>query len=86
MMSASFFRMTSPNKAPDHRWAASRDALDLAGDIREGAAEIKRCGDMLTAYPTDAEERMKARAAARKVLADLDHLERLASGVSGRVS
>lgn len=75
-----------PLRVVDSRWEASRDALDITGDIREGAAEIKRCGDMLTAYPTDAEERMKARIAARKVLADLDHLERLASGVSGRIS
>lgn len=59
-------------------WQASRDALDLAGDICDGAAEIKRAGDMLMAFPADAEERMKARAAARSVIDLCDRLERLA--------
>ena len=62
-MSASFAR---PASVAWQQFTASRDALDLAGDIREGAAEIKRAGEMLSAYPADAEERMKARNAARR--------------------
>ena len=71
-MSASFAR-----PSVWQQFTASRDALDLACDIREGAAEIKRAGEMLSAYPADAEERMKARNAARQVIADCDALERL---------
>ena len=91
-MSASFFRPTpaqvdamvgealeaAHKVIRPNAWRDSRDALDIAGDICDGAAEIKRAGDMLMAFPADAEERMKARVAARTVIALCDRLEALA--------
>jgi hypothetical protein len=76
-MSASVAR-PAPLRVVDTRWQDSRDALDIASDIREEASEIKRAGEMLTAFPSDAEERMKARAAARRVIAHCDRLEEIA--------
>ena len=64
-------------------WHASRDALDLAGDICDAASEIKRAGEVLMAYPADGEQRMAARSAARTVIALCDRLEGI-SGPMGR--
>jgi len=64
-------------------WHASRDALDLAGDICDAASEIKGAGEVLMAYPADGEQRMAARSAAREVIALCDRLEGI-SGPMGR--
>lgn len=70
MMSASFFRMTSPTpKASASRWVDSRDALDLAAELIEAAGDIGASGNTLWNYPTNEAALRDARAAARKVLA-----------------
>ena len=58
-------------------WHASRDALDLAGDICDAAASIKCAGEILMAFPADGEQRKATRSAAREVIALCDRLEAL---------
>jgi hypothetical protein len=59
------------------QFRASKDALDLAEDIRRLAYDALKAGDMLLAFPADAEERIKARNIARKMIEACDDLERL---------
>ena len=56
---------------------ASRDADEITDDMREKAAAIKCSAEIMSVYPADGEERMKARDAARQVLSLCDQLERI---------
>lgn len=77
---AAFFRQNSPTQQNARTmFERSRDALDIAESIRGAAFDAQVAGDKLLAFPADAEERIKARDAARQILADCDALERLTS-------
>lgn len=62
---------------PVSPWHASRDALDIVGDMREADAEMRKAADILWNYPADSEARAEGRAAARKYITLCDELERL---------
>lgn len=85
-MSASFNRQPPSLRVVDSRWEASGDALDIAEKIRRTAFDLVQHGDTLLDHPADPQVRAAARTDARKMIALCDDLERLASGVSGRVS
>jgi hypothetical protein len=72
-MSASYYRQPSTRDM----LVSSKDALDVAEDIRIGANEIKKHGDILLAYPSDGEARLAVRAEARRLLRLCDDMERL---------
>ena len=77
---SAFFRQNSPNtNVVWQQFRSSKDALDLAEDIRRLAFDAQKAGDMLLAFPGDAEERIKARNIARKIIAKCDAMERLSS-------
>lgn len=65
------------------QWRASRDAIELVGDMGDQIAAMTEAAKMLDKYPGDAEWRVKARQAARLFILDCDDLEALC-GPMGR--
>jgi len=76
-MSASIIR---PNPS---QWRASRDAIEIIGDMGEQIAAMNQARAMLDMYPGDETWRIKGRQAARLFILDCDDLEALC-GPMGR--